>query len=103
MGKNDALLKLKSDIKAGNIKGIYIFTGDETYLKEKYIKDITALIPDGGFADFNHIKLEGNSVATDEYDNAWESFPMMTDSCIFTADAAAPSAPPDWMQKIPVN
>lgn len=79
MKKNDALLKLKADIKSGSVKGIYIFTGEEVYLKEKYIRDITELIHDGGFPDFNHIKLEGNSVDTEEYDNAWESFPMMSD------------------------
>lgn len=77
--KNDALLELKRQIKEKNLKPLYLFYGEESYLKELYIARIVAQIPDGGMPEFNHIRLEGSDVQFSEYDDAWESFPMMTD------------------------
>lgn len=77
--KNDALLNLKKQIKEKNLKPLYLFYGEETYLKELYTERITEQIPDAGLPEFNHIKLEGSAVSFSEYDDAWESFPMMTD------------------------
>ena len=76
---NDALIKLKKQIKDGNLSPLYIFYGEEDYLREMYVKRLTDCIPDGGFPEFNHIKIEGADVPFSEYDDAWESFPMMTD------------------------
>lgn len=77
--KNNALLELKKNLKEGKLESLYLFFGDESYLKELYEKQIKELVPDGGFEDFNHIKFEGPDTALSEYDDAWESFPMMTD------------------------
>ncbi len=77
--KNDALLELKRQIKEKNLKPLYLFYGEESYLKELYTSRIAAQIPDGGMPEFNHIRLEGPEVPFSEYDDAWESFPMMTD------------------------
>lgn len=77
--KNDALLDLKRQLKEKNLKPLYLFYGEEAYLKELYTARITEQIPDGGFEEFNHIKLEGSQIPLSDYDDAWESFPMMTD------------------------
>lgn len=77
--KNEALLDLKRQLREKKLKPLYLFYGDETYLKELYTSRIAEQIPDGGMPEFNHIKLEGPEVPFSEYDDAWESFPMMTD------------------------
>lgn len=77
--KSGALPELKRQIKEKTLKPLYLFYGDETYLKELYTSRIAEQIPDGGFPEFNHIKLEGSAVPFSDYDDAWESFPMMTD------------------------
>lgn len=76
---NDALLKLKNAIKEGKTEPMYLFFGEEEYLKELYAEKIKALVPDGGFPDFNRLEFEGKDVPLDAYDDAWESYPMMTD------------------------
>lgn len=76
--KGGALTELKRQIRDGDIKPLYLFYGEEDYLKDLYINRISALIPDGGFEDFNHIYLTG-SLPFSEYDDAWEAFPMMAD------------------------
>ena len=77
--KNSGLTELKQQIKENTLKPMYLFYGTETFLKETYIKQIFDKVPDNGFEEFNHIVLKGNDVSLSEYDDAWESFPMMAD------------------------
>lgn len=77
--KNGNLLKLKKQLKEGVLAPLYVFYGEEDYLREMYVNRVKDCVPDGGFPDFNHIKIEGRDAAFSEYDDAWESFPMMTD------------------------
>ena len=77
--KNPDLPELKRQIKEDKLKPIYLFFGTETYLKETYIKSIREKVPDNGFEEFNYITLKGTDVSLSEYDDAWESFPMMAD------------------------
>lgn len=77
--KNEDLLKLKKQLKEGKLSPLYVFYGEEDFLRDMYVKRVTDCVPDGGFSEFNHIKLDGADVSFSEYDDAWESFPMMTD------------------------
>ncbi|MCD8390888.1 MAG: DNA polymerase III subunit delta [Firmicutes bacterium] len=78
MAKDNSLTELKKQIKENSLKPIYLFYGEEEYLKELYIKQITELIPDGGMPEFNHLFFNGMRPFS-EYDDAWESFPMMAE------------------------
>ena len=77
--KNPDLPELKRQIKENKLKPLYLFYGTETFLKETYIKAIRDAVPDNGFEEFNHITLKGPDVTLSEYDDAWESFPMMAE------------------------
>lgn len=77
--KNEKLIKLKKDLKEGRLAPLYILCGEEDFLREMYVGRIADCVPDGGFPEFNHIRLEGKDIPFSEYDDAWESFPMMTD------------------------
>lgn len=79
MAKNDALLKLKKQLREGKLSPLYVFCGEEDFLRDMYVKKVEEAVPDGGFEEFNHIRLVGGDVPFSEYDDAWESFPMMTD------------------------
>lgn len=76
--KGASLIELKRQIKENDIKPLYLFYGEEEFLKNMYIERIKELVPDGGLPDFNHIFLNG-SLPFSEYDAAWEEFPTMTD------------------------
>ncbi len=77
--KNENLLKLKKQLKDGVLSSLYVLYGEEEFLREMYVGHIIEKIPDGGFPEFNHITIKGADIAFSEYDNALESFPMMTD------------------------
>ncbi len=78
-GKNDDLIKLKKQIKDGTLAPLYVFYGEEEFLRDMYVKKVVDCVPDGGFPEFNHIKLDGGDIPFSDYDDAWESFPMMAD------------------------
>ena len=53
-----ALEKLRADIKSGSPENVYIFYGEETYLRDRYLEELKALrrsqrvfLPEGTQAD----------------------------------------------------
>lgn len=79
MAGNTGFIELKKQIKDKNLKNLYLFFGDEEYIKNIYIDKIKELIPDGGLPDFNHISMDEKDLSFDAIDDALESFPMMTE------------------------
>ena len=77
--KGSELPLLREQIRNNNLKNIYLFFGEEEFLKNKYVGDIRSLLPANGFEDFNHITFNGHNIPLSEYDDAWESFPMMAE------------------------
>ncbi|MDO5396844.1 MAG: DNA polymerase III subunit delta [bacterium] len=74
-----SVIDLKKELNEGKLRPVYLFFGEESYIKGKYERKITDLIPDAGFPEFNHFKFEGSMTELSDYDDALESFPMMTD------------------------
>lgn len=103
--KNDISI-LKAELKENKLRNMYVFYGDEEYLKEYYIKQIMELVPDGGLEEFNRIQINGQA-GYDEYHNVFEGMPMMVDkrlviirdSNIFTTRRSGDIIPPDDEQK----
>ncbi|HIX31662.1 MAG TPA: DNA polymerase III subunit delta [Firmicutes bacterium] len=69
--------QLKSDLKEQTIRPVYVFYGEETYLREYYLDQLRrALIP-AGFEEFNYHKLEGKSLTVQALGDIVEALPMM--------------------------
>lgn len=77
MAKSEAITELKKQIKEKKLLGLYLFYGEETYLKELYTDKVSALIDDGGFPEFNKLTINDNQISISDIDDAIESFPMM--------------------------
>lgn len=103
--KND-IIELKAQLKEGRLQKLYVFYGEEEYLKELYIKRIMDMVPDAGLEEFNRIVING-AADYSEYDSAWEGMPMMTDrrvlmirdSNIFAMRKSGDIVPPNDEQK----
>ena len=54
---NKGYQKLKSDLSAGNIGQVYIFYGEERYLREYYLGEIKKKLVPAGFEEFNYHRL----------------------------------------------
>ena len=79
MAKEDSFLKLKEQIKSGSIGNLYLFFGEEIFVKDMYLDKMKSFVLDGGFADFNFIFLDGKDAVGAKVDDALDSFPMMAE------------------------
>ena len=75
-GYKGGLQRLKEDIKAKAPRKLYVFFGEESYLKEYYRDELKKLIGRGGFGDFNIINMDGSGLKAEELEDAVDSLPF---------------------------
>ncbi len=73
------VMKLKKHLSNGDATGVYLFFGEELYLRDIYIEKIKAVIPDDDLREFNLITIDGREADFDEIQDAVESYPMMSE------------------------
>ncbi len=79
MAKDNGFIEFKKDIRENKIRNLYLFFGDEVYIKEAYINKLKEIIDDGGFPDFNHIFIDEKETNFTAINDAIEGFPMMSE------------------------
>ena len=60
--KNQAYQQLKKDIADGTLQTVYIFHGEETYLREYYLSQAAKKLVPAGFEEFNYHRCEGKGL-----------------------------------------
>ncbi|MGN0532505.1 MAG: DNA polymerase III subunit delta [Eubacterium sp.] len=70
--------ELKQQIKSGDFAGAYLIYGEETYLKELYVKKLKEKIVDPTFEDFNFHEYEGRNASILDILQAADMMPMMS-------------------------
>lgn len=69
--------ELKNQIKNNELSNVYFIYGEETYLKEFYVKKLKEKVVEPAFADFNFHQYEGKNTAMHEILQDAEMMPMM--------------------------
>lgn len=78
MGKiNEA--ELKTQIKSNDLSNVYMFYGEENYLKEHYVNKLKDMVVDSAFADFNLHQYDGKNTSMSEILQDAEMMPMMAE------------------------
>lgn len=78
-GKTNGKAQLIRDLKNGEFAPLYIISGDETYLKEYYLRQLREKVVDPAFADFNLIEFEGKGLTVEQLTEAIDSYPAMSE------------------------
>lgn len=73
---------LKQQLKENTLSGAYLFHGDEDYLKELYVGRVLKRCVNPGFEGFNLHKYDGESAELDEFIDAAQMLPMMSDRVV---------------------
>lgn len=76
--KNSAWKKLKSDLKIGNIARLYLFYGEESYLREFYTREIVKKIVGDSLPEFNFVEFHG-IVPINSLIEAVDAYPVMSE------------------------
>ena len=71
----DTLAILKQDLAGNNPARLYLFYGEESYLKSHYLGMLEKQCA-GVFPDFDLVRLDGDRVTVDDLRDAIESLPM---------------------------
>ncbi len=81
--------ELKAHLKGEHLGGIYIFAGEEDYLKRYYTEEMRKrILVEPAFEPFNHLSLEGSAIDFDLLLDAVKSPPMMADFKLIEWDRA---------------
>jgi len=71
--------QLKSQLKEKTIKSIYLFGGEETFLVDKYTKEITDMCVDEAFKEFNYSFYNEDNESYDSFFDDVNSYPTMSE------------------------
>ena len=70
--------KLKKDLSAGTPGRLYVFHGEETYLRDYYLGKLRELILSGGMGEFNLHELAARDMSPHALEEAVDCLPMMS-------------------------
>ncbi|MCX7715683.1 MAG: DNA polymerase III subunit delta [Clostridia bacterium] len=104
--KESTVSVLKKQIKEKSLFNVYLFWGDEIFIKDFYINQIKPFASDGVFPEFNEIKITKESHTLEDIDAAFESYPMMSSKkFIWIKDSGIFKAPKEdvksfWLKRL---
>ena len=73
---DSGFIQLKESLAAGELGTVYIFYGEESYLREFYLSEMKKHLV-AGFESFNFHKLEGKGLTVQALTETVEAMPMM--------------------------
>ncbi|MGM9613325.1 MAG: DNA polymerase III subunit delta [Butyricicoccus sp.] len=100
---------LKKDLQAGTLGRLYLFYGEEDYLKKHYLEELKTTLVDETFAEFNLVLLEGRGLTPDALTEAVESYPafaerklvIVSDFDLYKPPAAFQGMLPELLSDLP--
>ena len=79
---HSSLKALKSQLKAKELGSLYVFHGEETYLRDYYLDRLRELLLPPGTEDFNFKVLEGKETNVREITATADCLPMMAERTV---------------------
>lgn len=83
-GDNTSLRELKKDLKAGIPRPVYLFYGEEAFLRDYYLGRLKELILPPGLEEFNLHAAQGKECSIDWIEQAVDCLPMMSERTLVT-------------------
>ena len=71
--------ELRKELAAGELGRLYIFHGEETYLRDKSLEQMKELLLTGGLDDFNYHLLAGKDFTLSRLHEMVDAMPMMSE------------------------
>lgn len=82
----DSLRQFKQDLKNNTLGNFYIFCGEEAFLRDYYLAELTKKLSNGPAAEFNVHRFDAASIAPQALLDAVEAMPMMAERTLVRVD-----------------
>ena len=76
---NTAMRELKQELKSGQPGRLYLFHGEEAYLREYYLGELKKTLLPSGLEDFNLHAVQGKDCSVEWIEQAVDYLPMMSE------------------------
>ena len=83
---DDTLRQFKQDLKNNTPGNFYIFCGEEAFLRDYYLAELTKKLACGPAAEFNTHRFDGASISPQALLDAVEAMPMMAERTLVRVD-----------------
>lgn len=98
---NAPFQQLKKDISADAIGRLYLFHGEEDYLRDYYLNEMKRRLVSGGMEEFNLHTLQGREFSPQALSEAIDCLPMMSArTLILIYDYDLFKAPEGWREQL---
>lgn len=81
---NTAMRELKRALRDGSLKNLYLFHGEEAFLREYYLGQLKQVLLPPGLEDFNLHAAQGKDCSVDWIEQAVDCLPMMSPRTLVT-------------------
>lgn len=92
--------QIQLDLKSKNYKNLYIFYGEENYLKELYLSRLKKAVVDEEFSQFNLVQFEGKGLTAEVLSEAIESYPAFAERKLIIVKDLDIYKPPSELQQV---
>lgn len=82
----DGLSVLKQDMRSGRFGRLYLFWGEEHYLRDHYLRELKKKLLDGPAEDFNYHRFTQENMNLQALADAVEAMPMMAEHSLVQVD-----------------
>ena len=76
--------RLREDLKSESLQNVYIFYGEESYLRSSYLEQVRQKLIPAGFEEFNYHRLGGKGLSMQDLAETAEAMPMMAEHTLIT-------------------
>ena len=76
---DSAYRQFRRELETGNLGNLYIFHGEETYLRDHYLGELKKRLLTGGLDDFNYHALQGKDLSLRRLQETVDAMPMMSE------------------------
>lgn len=78
-GDDSGYRQFRRELETGNIGNLYVFHGEETYLRDHYLGELKKTLLTGGLDDFNYHLLQGKDMTMRRLQETVDAMPMMSE------------------------
>ena len=82
----ESLRKFKQDLKENTLGSFYIFCGEEAFLRDYWLSELTKKLSDGPAAEFNVHRFDAAGISPQALLDAVEAMPMMAERTLVRVD-----------------